>query len=185
VSIAAVILAAGGGTRWTGSDHKLLAEFRGRPLVTWSIGVADAAGLDELIVVGGAVDLSHLLPEGATLLRNDDWASGQAGSVQVALAHATRVGHDAIVLGLADTPMVPTSAWRTVADDPGDLVTATFGGERRPPVKVVRRLWPELPVSGDGGARSLLAGRPSLVVEVACEGQAVDIDTVEDLDRWS
>jgi nicotine blue oxidoreductase len=138
-----------------------------------------------LIVVAGAEDLSDLLPEGATLLVNDGWESGQAGSVQVALAHAASVGHDAIVLGLADTPMVPTSAWRAVADQPGDLVTATFGGQRRPPVKVAQGLWSELPVSGDGGARSLLAGRPSLVVEVACEGQAVDIDTVEDLDRWS
>ena len=185
MSTAEVILAAGGGTRWTGPGHKLLADFRGRPLVAWSIEAATTAGLDELIIVGGAADLSALLPEGATLLGNDGWESGQAGSVQVALAHAARVGHGAIVLGLADTPMVPASAWRSVADNPGDLVTATFGGERRPPVKVAQRLWPELPVSGDGGARSLLAGRPSLVVEVACEGQAIDIDTVEDLDRWS
>ncbi|MBC8194954.1 MAG: NTP transferase domain-containing protein [Acidimicrobiia bacterium] len=185
MSIAAVILAAGAGTRWTGSGHKLLADFRGRPLVSWCIEAADAAGLDELIVVGGAVDLSGLMPAGATLLTNDDWASGQAGSVQVALAHSTRVGHDAVVLGLADTPMVPTSAWLAVADDPGDLVTATFDRERRPPVKVAKSLWPELPVSGDGGARSLLASRSSSVVEVACEGLAIDIDTLEDLEKWS
>ncbi|HCV36729.1 MAG TPA: hypothetical protein DF783_07350, partial [Acidimicrobiaceae bacterium] len=167
MSTAAVILAAGGGTRWTGSGHKLLIDFRGRPLVTWSIEAADAASLDELIVVAGAVDLTSLLPERATLLRNADWASGQAGSVQVAIAHATLVGHEAVLLGLADTPMVPSSAWRSVADQAGDLVTATYEGEWRPPVKVARRLWSELPATGDGGARSLLLGRPSLVVEVA------------------
>jgi CTP:molybdopterin cytidylyltransferase MocA len=27
--------------------------------------------------------------------------------------------------------------------------------------------------------------RPDLVIEIACDGEALDIDTVEDLARWS
>jgi hypothetical protein len=30
-----------------------------------------------------------------------------------------------------------------------------------------------------------MAGNPELVEAVACPGQAIDIDTVEDLARWS
>ncbi len=185
MTLAAVVMAAGGGRRWDGDGHKLLADFRGRPLASWAIGAAGAAGLDELVVVTGPVDLDDLIPEGVTRLHNPGWAEGQATSMQVALAHARRVGHGAVVLGLADTPLVPASAWRAVAAQPGDLVTATFDGRRRPPVKVAGALWSDLPLDGDEGARVLLAGGASPVVEVACEGQPVDIDTMEDLRQWS
>jgi len=56
---------------------KLLAKARGKPLIEWAIGPALEAELDELVVVCGAVDLGVVVPEGATLLRNDDWSLGR------------------------------------------------------------------------------------------------------------
>lgn len=185
MTIAAVILAAGDGSRYQGPGHKLLTPVRGRSLVRWAVDPAAEAGLDETIVITGAVDLNAVLPDEVTIVRNDDWAEGQAVSLQVAVRYASMAGHDAIVVGLGDMPDVPSSAWRAVAEAEGDLVTATFDGERRPPVKITGAMWPLLPMTGDEGARSLIRSRPDLLVEVSCDGHGLDVDTLEDLERWS
>ena len=185
MTIAAVVLAAGGASRWDGSGHKLLADLRGQPLARWTIAAAAAAGLDELVVVTGSVDLTGLVPSGTTVVYNPDWADGQAGSLQVAVSKCREAEHLALVVGLADMPGVPVTAWRAVANASGQLATATFGGRRRPPVKIGAELWDELPTSGDHGARGLLIAGVWPVTEVACEGRGDDIDTVEDLRTWN
>ena len=64
MSVAAVILGGGAGTRFNRDEPgaspgaKLLASARGRPLISWAIAPAVEAGLDELVVVSGAADLS-------------------------------------------------------------------------------------------------------------------------------
>ena len=154
--------------------------------MSWAVGAAVAAGLDETIVVAGAADLSELVPDDVTLLVNHAWAEGQATSLRTAVDWADRQGHTAVVIGLGDQPLVPAEAWRTVADATGGpIVTATFSGKRRPPVRLERAVWDLLPAGGDEGARVLMAARPHLVTEVACPGEAADVDTVEDLARWS
>ena len=186
---AAVLLAAGGGSRFTGPEHKLAADFRGRPVVAWALESALAAGLDRTVVITGAVPLDGLLPDGVEVLHNPDWARGQATSLAVAVEWASASGLDALVVGLADQPLVPPGAWRSVADAPADgarpIVVATYGGRRGNPVRLDRVVWPLLPRFGDEGARVLMRERPEIVAEVPCDGEAVDIDTWEDLLRWS
>jgi len=193
VTAAAVVLAAGSGSRFTGEGHKLLALFRGRPLVAWAVEAAAGAGLDEVLVVEGAVLLSEALagtearsPVPVRRLVNARWAEGQAGSLAVAVDAAASAGHDAVVVGLADQPLVPSGAWRAVAAATATLVAvATYGGRRRNPVRLASAVWPLLSRDGDEGARELMRRRPDLVGEVACQGEPVDVDTVEDLGRWS
>jgi len=192
MSVAAVILGGGAGTRFNRDEPgaspgaKLLASARGRPLISWAIAPAVEAGLDELVVVSGAADLSGVVPDGATLLHNDDWALGQATSLRVALDWCARQGHLSAVVGLGDLPGLTVEAWRSVAEARGGpIVVATYDGRRGHPVRLDAEIWSLLPISGDEGARSLASRRPELVTELACEGMAADIDTQEDLRRWS
>jgi CTP:molybdopterin cytidylyltransferase MocA len=188
----AVVLAAGGGSRFAGPTPKLLAPVRGRPLVVHAVAAAVEAAVGPVVVVSGAVDVAGALVEAGLLdqvevVANPRWSDGQARSLAVGLATADRLGADAAVVGLGDQPGVPAEAWRRVAAAGPDapIVVATYDGRRRNPVRLARSIWAELPTSGDQGARSLMAGRPELVAEIGCPGQPADVDTLEDLARWS
>jgi CTP:molybdopterin cytidylyltransferase MocA len=190
MTVAGVVLAAGGGRRFTasgGEGHKLLAVLDGEPVVVRALEAVLAAGLDEVVVVHGAVDLTAVVPPDVVLLHNPGWEDGIASSLQLAVRHAADAGHDAVVVGLGDQPGVTADAWRTVAAAPLEppIAVATYDGRRGNPVRLAAAVWSLLPVGGDEGARALMRGRPELVREVPCTGRAWDVDTVEDLERWS
>lgn len=188
----AVLLAAGRGSRFHGGGHKLDALLpSGASVYTQSLehlveALArrpDSAGV---LVVHGATE--RPVPEGVISVVNPQWADGQATSVAAALHHAGEVGAEAIVFGLADQPFVPPTAWRAVADASPEwpVVVASYAGRRGPhPVRLHHSVWPLVPTIGDDGARSVLRDHPALVHEVACEGSPADIDTLEDLERWT
>ena len=181
---AAVLLCAGGSTRFAGAQHKLLTPFRGRPLVNWSLSSVEEADLDEVIVVVGGVDLSAVLGN-VVVVDNSAWHSGQATSLRAGVEEARRRGHDAVVVGLGDQPLIPGSAWRSVADSMSPIAVATFNGHRSPPTRLADSVWEFLPQTGDVGARELINARPDLVVEINCDGDPLDIDTEDDWMRWN
>lgn len=184
--VAAVLLAAGEGRRYDGRGHKLLADLGGRPLVAWAVEAALAADLDALCVVTGAVDLRRVLePLGdLVVVDNPAWPEGQATSLRAGIQWCESAGFEAAVVGLGDQPYVPATAWLQVGRaGHKPIVTASYGGRRRPPVRLHRSVWDLLPAGGDEGARTLMRRRPDLVGEVACEGEPADVDTLEDLRR--
>lgn len=154
--------------------------------MTWAVQAALGADLDETVVVSGAADLSEVLEGPVTLLCNCSWAMGQATSLQVALDWCRQMGHGAAVVGLGDQPLVGSDAWRRISEASAlPIAVATYRGRRRNPVRLDRSVWDLLSPSGDEGARGLMRRRPELVGEVACHGEPGDVDTLEDLQRWS
>ena len=185
----AVVLAAGAGTRFAGPDHKLLAALRGRPVVRHAVDHAVASGLD-VVVVQGAVDLTPVLADlvadgRVTLVDNDRWADGQATSAHVAFAAARARGADAVVIALGDQPFIEPSAWTALARCDADAAVATYDGRRGHPVRLGASTWPDVPTEGDDVGRVVLARRQASVREIGCDGSPIDIDTTEELSRWS
>lgn len=185
-----VLLAAGEGSRFTGPVHKLRADLAGTPVVVRSLEAMLHSGIGACAVVTGAVPLGDLL-QGVTEIVNPAWKTGQRSSVLAAIAHARKVGVDAVVFALGDQPFLTPEAWRLVARDDSPLAVATYDGVRAHPVRIHRSLWDEFeamtpgPDGADAGVRTLMRLHPELVHEVACKGNPADIDTPEDLARWT
>ena len=198
-----VVLAAGGSTRM--GRPKQLAELDGRPLLAHVLAAVDAAPVDGgsgglrtrppvdrvVVALGGAADavLERVDLGRAEPLVVEGWAAGMGHVLASTLAQA---GDDweAVVVLLGDQPLVPGSAvarvveaWRAGA---GPVVTATYGGRPGHPKLFDRRLLPDLlRLTGDTGARDLLATHPDRVhrVEVGDLGSDADVDVEADLVR--
>jgi len=188
--VSAILLAAGGGSRFGGG--KLLAEFGGRPLVLAALDALSEAPVDEtVLVVGANADEVRRVcePYGVRIVENADWERGQSTSVLAGL-RACAEGSQAAVVLLGDQPLVGAGAVkRLVAAFEGGakVAVATYGGRRRNPVLFSREVWPllERELVGDEGARPVLGRHPGLVVEVPCDGvgDPADVDTRADLRR--
>src|SRR5215218_5401023 len=183
--VLAVVLAAGGSTRM--GRPKQLAELEGRPLLAHALAALDEAPVDRVVVaLGGAA--GEVLDRAEPLVV-EGWAAGMGHVRAATLAQA---GEDwaAVVVLLGDQPLVPgravarlVEAWRGGA---GPVVTATYGGRPGHPKLFDRRLLPDLlRLTGDAGARDLVAAHPEWVhrVEVGDLGSDADVDVEADLDR--
>ncbi len=191
-TVAAVVLAAGRGSRFGGEKPKPLARLGPRSMLAHAVGAAAAGGLRPVVVVIGyqADEVAAAAGPMVRLVENRDWEEGMSTSLRAGLAAlAGDEGVVAAAVALADQPRIGPEAYRRVTAahrEGAGLVVATYQGVRGHPVVIGREHWPEaMALSGDEGARSLLAKYD--VVEVACDdtGSAADVDTPEDLEALS
>jgi len=186
--IAAVVLAAGRSTRM-GAINKLIAEIGGKPLVRIAAEQALASRAAPVIVVTGhqreRVEAALAgLP--VRFVHNPDYADGLGTSLKAGIAAVPEDADGAIVC-LGDMPQVDaTLIDRLLAafnPERGALVVVpSIEGRRGNPVVWSRRFFPDLmTVSGDVGARHLIASYAEAVVEVPVAGEAAltDVDTPE------
>jgi CTP:molybdopterin cytidylyltransferase MocA len=159
------VLAAGAGSRFGGPKQQLLL-----PAVLEALR---ASSVEHLAVVAGAYPLDVDAP----VVQCADWERGPGASLRCGLDALPRET-EAAVVALADGPYLSpaavdrvVAAWRNGA---GDVVAASYGGERGHPVVLGRAAWPTIP---DEGARAL---DPVLV---PCDdlGAPGDVDRADEL----
>ena len=186
--VGVIVLAAGRGSRFGDESPKTLARLGERPLVAHAVASAKASGLRPLVVVVGcqAADVAAAAGRDVEVIENPFWAEGMSTSLRAGLAAvlADRTV-SAVTVALADQPRIGAGAYRRLVAahaDGAELAVATYGGKRGHPVLIGRSYWDEaMKMTGDQGARTLLA-KPE-VVEVPCDGtgETTDVDTPADL----
>ncbi len=181
--IVGILLAAGAGSRFGGERHKLQAEIKGTQVWEVSLAKLIAANIGPTIVVTGAVALD-LSQYSVREVANHRWAEGQATSLRAAIDVARELNAEAAIVGLADQPGITTEAWTKLAQSSSAIATASYGNTPGHPVRIAASLWPELPETGDFGARALLSKYEHHVERIPCSGSPFDIDTTKDLDEW-
>jgi CTP:molybdopterin cytidylyltransferase MocA len=163
--VAAVVLAAGAGSRFGGPKQALLL-----PEVLRRVR---ESSVDDVLVVTGA----HPLETDVRVVRCPEWELGPGASLRCGLA-ALDEEVEAGVVVLADGPdLSPAAIDRVVAawgDGVGEIVAASYGGDRGHPVVLARSVWSRIP---DEGARAL---EPVLV---PCDdlGSPGDVDIADEI----
>ena len=182
--ITGVVLAAGTSSRF--GRTKQLAELQGKPLVQHAIDAA--AAVDEVVVVLGhdaeRVREALDLPENARVVVNPDFERGQASSLAAGLAAADPASDAAVVL-LADQPGIAASHVRALADAfraRGSRIVRLRFRDGPGPALLSREVWDDaVSLTGDTGARALIAVHPEWVEEVDVDADAPpDVDTPDD-----
>jgi 4-nitrophenyl phosphatase len=188
--VAAVLLAAGGATRF--GRPKQLLEWDGRPLVAHVADTAWATGLNPLVVVLGAA-AERVAPalEGRPLqvLRNYRWEEGVSTSLNVGLA-ALPPSVEAAIFLQVDQPLITPRFLRALVtrwrESGADIVVPAWEGQRGSPVLFARALFPKLAqLSGDVGGRALFAAHADRLATLPVEDPALlaDADTPEEYAR--
>jgi CTP:molybdopterin cytidylyltransferase MocA len=172
---AVAVLAAGFGTRFGGD--KLETPCAGKPLGRWAIEAAEAAGLGPGMIVTGPDGASFA--EGWSKLVNPAQEEGLGSSLALAARLALMGGSEALLVVLADMPLVTPEFLGELAAQAAPAATRYPKGHAGVPALLDHRLM-ELAakLSGDHGAGPLLKSATLLDPP---PGMLRDVDTPEDL----
>ena len=189
--IAGLILAAGESSRM-GTPKATLA-YRGRTFLELIVETLREGGLERLFVVLGhqAGEIQQRVKiEGAGVLINPDYQSGQTSSLQAGLRALAADDPEAVLLCLVDHPAVSAETIRMIASafrkSGAPVVIPTYHGRRGHPALIGRQLFDgllALPL-GAGADSVVRKYRPlTKFVEVEDEGVIIDVDDPESYRR--
>ena len=184
------MLAAGQASRY--GSQKLLTPLRGRPLLQHAVDAANVSACAPVVIVLGA-DADEIArridPGRARIVRNHDYATGQASSLRAGVG-AIASASDAAVVLLGDQPLITGALLDALVarqrETGAVAVVCAQDGRRSPPTLLHSDLFAAIAqLQGDVGARELLARRSDVVtVDVdRATARLDDVDTPGDLDR--
>lgn len=174
------ILLAAGVSRRFGADDKLLADWRGTPLVRAAAQRLSQAGCDEFAAIVSSDLVATLLPAHFRVLHV---APGQAmsASFQAACTLADDRDADRMLIALGDMPAISVETLDWLLDAP-ESRACQVGEIRLPPAALMRRDWQNAPSdAGDFGARYIIGQLPTSAIRHLSAEEAIDIDTPQDI----
>jgi molybdenum cofactor cytidylyltransferase len=188
---AIIVLAAGRGSRFRGLQHKLEQSLGGSSVLGSTLSNALGTGLPVLVVTTEPLaELvgSHVATRDIVVLPAVGSVASQALGMGYSIAAGVAARSDASgwIMLPADMPMVQPGTLLAVAHEleSHPIAYAQYRGRRGHPVGFAAELYSELVMlSGDEGARRLVARYPSQAVEADDPGVLLDVDTEDDLAR--
>jgi molybdenum cofactor cytidylyltransferase len=177
--VGAIVLAAGRASRM-GGPHKLLADWRGQPIIAHAIDAIAAAGLPPpIVVLGHDADAVRqaVAARPAQFVVAADWADGMGRSLAAGIG-AVPPDWDAALIVLADMPRIEPGLIATLAATPGEVVLPVWDGRRGHPVRWPRAAFARLAsLAGDTGGRAVMEAFTVTTVPAPSDAILDDIDT--------
>lgn len=176
-----VILAAGRAERFGGD--KLNSLCAGRPLGHWALQRASDAGFDTGLVVCSENQAEFLTAFPNWTIRQIVNPSAQmSDSLHCAVRYASAIRAEAILILLADMPLIRPQHLRNLAKKDGTAATLYPDGRTGVPAKIPEQHYSQLlSLQGDRGAASWLNHAPHLTRIEAPAWSLLDVDTPEAL----
>jgi molybdenum cofactor cytidylyltransferase len=186
---AVIVLAAGKGSRFEGGAHKLAQRLGDSSVLVQTMAHALASRLPVIVVTTEAfADVARRSVAARDVVVLPEVGTGAVPlgmGVSIAAGVSARPHASGWLVLPGDMPLVQPSTLQAVARglDHHSVVYAQHRGRRGHPVGFAAELYSELvALSGDEGARRLLARYPAFGLELDDPGILVDIDTAGDLE---
>jgi molybdenum cofactor cytidylyltransferase len=187
----AILLAAGESRRM--GYPKPLLKVGDETFLARSVNLMLDVATRVVVVLGAHADrIGAAVPNDArvSMVHNPHFERGQLSSLKIGLSHVAAGHADAVLVHLADHPLVAPATFRAIVDEHFrsgyPIVIARHHGHRGHPVIFARALFNELAnAAEDQGARVIVNADPARVayVDVEDAGVVLDLDTPDELFR--
>lgn len=173
-----ILLAAGASTRM--GQAKQLLPYRGVPMVRHAATVALESSCRPVIVVTGAnAKAVSAALDGlpVTIAFNAEWEGGMGTSIGAGL-RALPQDVDAVILALADLPLISAGIYDSLTEGDAGIVAARYAGTVGVPVLFRRPYFAELlSLPPSKGCKGVILAHRDVCRFVDCPEAEVDVDT--------
>jgi len=186
-NIACLVLAAGQGKRFGGL--KQLAYINNNPMIKKILLELKDIFKNHLFIVLGASQsrISPIIDDLAIPVINDLWINGMGSSISVGVKKIKKKNYDGVLIVLGDQVGIKKNQFEKLIYhfNGNQIVASKYSDKYGVPAIFPNLYFNELEcLSGESGARSILNSKNYKILGIEIEGNAIDIDTPDDLKKF-